>query len=281
MKDKLLQLMKSEGLTSSRLAEMLEVQPSGISHILSGRNKPGFDFLQKILRRFPQINPDWLLLDSGAMYRAMQDEMSANQAAEVAGAAGSPAAVGHDTGLPEGYVLPGFDVDAGVGRVSGGSGISPASGAADVSAASGFSGAARSADSAAFSGPLGASGAVDDSFPGADSRAVNSSGKRGFSGRLRGAGFAAVPGAAVADRAASGVSNAASRAVAGASSPSGAASSGARPVDSPAVPCGESGGVTVDCATDGVVCNGFAIPRIERIVVFYSDGTFCDYSPKK
>ncbi len=91
--------MKSEGLTSSRLAEMLEVQPSGISHILSGRNKPGFDFLQKILRRFPQINPDWLLLDSGAMYRAMQGEMSANQAAEVAGAAGSPAADGHDTGL--------------------------------------------------------------------------------------------------------------------------------------------------------------------------------------
>ena len=176
--------MKSEGLTSSRLAEILEVQPSGISHILSGRNKPGFDFLQKILRRFPQINPDWLLLDSGAMYRAMQGEMSANQAAEVAGAAGSPAAVGHDTGLPEGYVLPGFDVDAGVGRVSGGSGISPASGAADVSAASGFSGAARSADSAAFSGPLGASGGVDDSFPGADSRAVNSFGKRGFSGRF-------------------------------------------------------------------------------------------------
>ncbi len=191
--------MKSEGLTSSRLAEMLEVQPSGISHILSGRNKPGFDFLQKILRRFPQINPDWLLLDSGAMYRAMQGEMSANQAAEVAGAAGSPAADGHDTGLPEVCVLPGFDVDAGVGRVLGGSGVS----------------------------------------------------------------------------------NAASRAVAGASSPSGAASSGVRPVDAPAVPCGESGGVTVDCATDGVVRNGFAIPRIERIVVFYSDGTFCDYSPKK
>lgn len=281
MKDKLLQLMKSEGLTSSRLAEMLEVQPSGISHILSGRNKPGFDFLQKILRRFPQINPDWLLLDSGAMYRAMQDEMSANQAAEVAGAAGASAAVGHDTGLPEGYVLPGFDVDAGVGRVSGGSDISPASGAADVSAASGSSGAARSVDSAVFSGPLGASVVVDDPFPGADSRAVNSSGKRGLSGYSRGVGSAAVSGAAVATRAASGVSNAASRAVAGASSPSGAASSGARPVDSPAVPCGESGGVAVDCATDGVVRNGFAIPRIERIVVFYSDGTFCDYSPKK
>lgn len=69
MREKLLNLMKSEGLTSSRLAEILEIQPSGISHILSGRNKPGFDLLQKILRRFPRINPDWLLLDSDRMYR--------------------------------------------------------------------------------------------------------------------------------------------------------------------------------------------------------------------
>ncbi|MEG2365938.1 MAG: helix-turn-helix transcriptional regulator [Alistipes sp.] len=69
MREKLLNLMKSEGLSSSRLAEILEIQPSGISHILSGRNKPGFDLLQKILRRFPRINPDWLLLDSEVMFR--------------------------------------------------------------------------------------------------------------------------------------------------------------------------------------------------------------------
>lgn len=69
MREKLQKLMHSEGLTSSRLAEILEIQPSGISHLLAGRNKPGFDLLQKMLRRFPQINPDWLLLDSEDMYR--------------------------------------------------------------------------------------------------------------------------------------------------------------------------------------------------------------------
>ncbi len=68
--------MKSESLTSSRLAELLEIQPSGISHIVSGRNKPGFDLLQKILRRFPRINPDWLLLDSPTMYRDGSSENS-------------------------------------------------------------------------------------------------------------------------------------------------------------------------------------------------------------
>ena len=64
MREKFQLLMKNEGLTQSKLAEILEIQPGGISHILAGRNKPGFDLLQKILRRFPRLNPDWLLLDS-------------------------------------------------------------------------------------------------------------------------------------------------------------------------------------------------------------------------
>lgn len=76
MREKLLKLMKYEKLSSSRLAEILGIQPSSISHILSGRNKPSFDFLVKILRRFPTLNPDWLLLDSDQMYR-QSDESAA------------------------------------------------------------------------------------------------------------------------------------------------------------------------------------------------------------
>ncbi len=76
MREKLQQLMTSEHLSSSRMAEMLGVQPSGISHILAGRNKPSFELLQKILRRFPRINPDWLLLDDPNMYRHDTSENS-------------------------------------------------------------------------------------------------------------------------------------------------------------------------------------------------------------
>lgn len=74
MREKLLNLMKSEQLTASKLAELLDIQPSGISHILSGRNKPSFDLVQKILRRFPRVNPDWLLLDKDEMYRTVNIE---------------------------------------------------------------------------------------------------------------------------------------------------------------------------------------------------------------
>lgn len=69
MREKLLKLMENRKLTASRLAELLGIRSSGISHILSGRNNPSFDLLQKILRRFPMINPDWLLLESEQMFR--------------------------------------------------------------------------------------------------------------------------------------------------------------------------------------------------------------------
>ncbi|MFI3301586.1 MAG: helix-turn-helix domain-containing protein [Rikenellaceae bacterium] len=85
MKEKIVQLMKSEGLTPSRLAEILEIQPSGVSHLVSGRNKPGFDLLQKILRRFPNINPYWLMLDDEDMYRRANDKevaLDAHKSAE-------------------------------------------------------------------------------------------------------------------------------------------------------------------------------------------------------
>ena len=77
MREKLLRLMQTEGLTSSRLAELLETQPSRISHLLSGRNKPSFDLIQNLLRRFPRINPDWLLLDSERMFRNDASEFTA------------------------------------------------------------------------------------------------------------------------------------------------------------------------------------------------------------
>ncbi|MFI3319091.1 MAG: helix-turn-helix transcriptional regulator [Rikenellaceae bacterium] len=91
MKEKIRYLMKSEGLTSSRFAEILEIRPSGVSHLLAGRNKPGFELLQKILTRFPKINPDWLLLDKGEIYRDDELEVEAGSAEfDILGADFSP-----------------------------------------------------------------------------------------------------------------------------------------------------------------------------------------------
>lgn len=72
IKDRILKLLTNENLSSSKFADIVGVQRSSISHILSGRNKPSLDFLQKVLSSFPSINSDWLILGKGEMFKNLR-----------------------------------------------------------------------------------------------------------------------------------------------------------------------------------------------------------------
>ncbi len=61
MIERLQQIMQENGMSASQFADALGVQRSGISHLLSGRNKPSLDFVLKVLERFPDVSVDWLL----------------------------------------------------------------------------------------------------------------------------------------------------------------------------------------------------------------------------
>lgn len=61
MIERIKQIMDNYELTAANFADLLEIERSGISHILSGRNKPSLSFITKILENFPEISPDWLL----------------------------------------------------------------------------------------------------------------------------------------------------------------------------------------------------------------------------
>ncbi len=65
---KIEQIIVDKGMSPSFFADAIGVQRSSISHILSGRNKPSLDIIQKILRVFPDINRDWLLFDTETPY---------------------------------------------------------------------------------------------------------------------------------------------------------------------------------------------------------------------
>jgi transcriptional regulator with XRE-family HTH domain len=69
MKERLLEFLRSENKSSAQLAEEIGVQPSGISHILSGRNNPSLDFVLKMLEKYQFLSSDWLLFGKGAMYK--------------------------------------------------------------------------------------------------------------------------------------------------------------------------------------------------------------------
>jgi len=60
-------IMDHYAVSPAAFADKINVQRSGISHILSDRNKPSLEFIQKTIAEFPQINPIWLLNGSGEM----------------------------------------------------------------------------------------------------------------------------------------------------------------------------------------------------------------------
>ena len=68
MVDRINLILKAKNLTSRQFAEEIGIQPSGMSHILSGRNRPSLDFVMKVINRYPEIDIKWLTLGEGEMY---------------------------------------------------------------------------------------------------------------------------------------------------------------------------------------------------------------------
>lgn len=69
MNNRLQQFLAAENISQSQLAETLDVARASISHIISGRNKPGFDFIESMARHYPTLSLEWLIVGKGRMYK--------------------------------------------------------------------------------------------------------------------------------------------------------------------------------------------------------------------
>lgn len=78
MNQRLQQFLAAENISQAQLADSLGVARANISHIISGRNKPGFDFLESISLRYPSLNLDWLVTGRGKMYRNLPSDNAGN-----------------------------------------------------------------------------------------------------------------------------------------------------------------------------------------------------------
>ena len=72
MKDRIAHIMRAKNLKASDFAALLGIQPSGISHILSGRNQPSLEFVKKIKETFPEYNLDWIIFGTGPITTSEQ-----------------------------------------------------------------------------------------------------------------------------------------------------------------------------------------------------------------
>jgi plasmid maintenance system antidote protein VapI len=78
MKDQLIKIMTHFNITASRFADEIGVQRSSISHILSGRNKPSYDFILRVIEKYPSLDPSWILTGKGNMILVESDNRKLN-----------------------------------------------------------------------------------------------------------------------------------------------------------------------------------------------------------
>ena len=74
MNKRLLQFITAENISQSQFADNIGVARASVSHIIAGRNKPGFDFVEKMARAFPALNIEWLITGRGKMYKSTLGE---------------------------------------------------------------------------------------------------------------------------------------------------------------------------------------------------------------
>ena len=67
-RERLIEIMKSQGLNAKQLSVALGVSAGTISNIMSGRNRPSLELLQNISTHFPFIQTTWLFMGVGEMY---------------------------------------------------------------------------------------------------------------------------------------------------------------------------------------------------------------------
>jgi len=76
MNTRLKQFLAAENISQSQFADTINVVRASVSHVLAGRNRPGYDFIKAIMLAYPHLNMDWLILGKGKMYRSAVQEIA-------------------------------------------------------------------------------------------------------------------------------------------------------------------------------------------------------------
>ncbi|MBO4917230.1 MAG: helix-turn-helix transcriptional regulator [Bacteroidales bacterium] len=69
MNQRLQQFLAAENISQAQFADSIDVARASVSHVLAGRNKPGYDFIRSISEHYPKLNLEWLISGKGKMYK--------------------------------------------------------------------------------------------------------------------------------------------------------------------------------------------------------------------
>ncbi len=66
--DRLQLILNHYGFTAYRMAQEIGTNGANLSNLISGKFKPSFDFLDKLLNRFPELNGNWVITGMEPMF---------------------------------------------------------------------------------------------------------------------------------------------------------------------------------------------------------------------
>jgi transcriptional regulator with XRE-family HTH domain len=81
MNTRLKQFLAAENISQSQFADTIKVVRASVSHVLSGRNNPGYDFIKAIMTAYPALSIEWLMLGKGKMYKEAPSDLSSDRTA--------------------------------------------------------------------------------------------------------------------------------------------------------------------------------------------------------
>ena len=73
--DRFLDVLKYYNYSGYKISQETNISQSQITHIKSYRNKISDDVMEELLKKFPEINKDWLLTGNGSMLVSETEEV--------------------------------------------------------------------------------------------------------------------------------------------------------------------------------------------------------------
>ncbi|MGV3597548.1 MAG: helix-turn-helix domain-containing protein [Bacteroidota bacterium] len=72
-----MEVVSKMAVSKTAFAAELDISQGVLTHISTGRNKPGVELLQKILQAYPTIRAEWLLMGKGEMEKEVVADTTA------------------------------------------------------------------------------------------------------------------------------------------------------------------------------------------------------------
>ena len=67
--ERIMEIIKVKDLNNIQFCSATGISPASLSHITSNRSKPTLSILRNVIAGFPDINPEWVMMGTGPMFR--------------------------------------------------------------------------------------------------------------------------------------------------------------------------------------------------------------------